>query len=131
MGTHLPGFFLSYFYVFQMAAVFQGNPKSVCRRITVFLLKGYSAFPAKEINAIFELISKYLIRAGWFGGICMSGPVDEKVTQAVLMTAKDGRLSCTAARKLAADLQVSPGKIGEACDLLKIKIHSCELGCFK
>lgn len=61
----------------------------------------------------------------------MSDPVDERVKQAVLKTAGGGRLSCTAARKLAADLQVSPGKIGEACNRLKIKIHSCELGCFR
>ncbi len=61
----------------------------------------------------------------------MSGSVDEKIIETVLKQVKDGRLSCTAARKLAEDLRVTPGEIGEACNQLKIKIHSCELGCFK
>lgn len=61
----------------------------------------------------------------------MSVPVDEKIIQAVLKSVKDGRLSCTMARKLAGDLRVTPGEIGEACNQLKIKIHACELGCFK
>lgn len=61
----------------------------------------------------------------------MTAPVDEKIIKAVLKSAKDGRLSCTLARKLAADLGVTPGEIGDACNQLKIKIHACELGCFK
>jgi len=44
--------------------------------------------------------------------------------------AKDGRISCTSARRLAEDLGVSVREIGRLCDELKIKIHSCELGCF-
>lgn len=56
---------------------------------------------------------------------------DDKISQAVLKEAKDGRISCTAARKLARELQVSPREIGDACNRLKIKIHACELGCFK
>lgn len=55
---------------------------------------------------------------------------DNKINQAVLKAAKNGRLSCSAARKLAEDLNVSPREIGDACNDLKIKIHSCELGCF-
>lgn len=55
---------------------------------------------------------------------------DEKIRQAVLKAARDGRLSCAAARKLARELQVPPKEIGAACNHLKIKIHSCELGCF-
>ena len=61
----------------------------------------------------------------------MSVMEEDRIREAVLKTAVNGRLSCTAARKVAAELQVSPGKIGEACNQLKIKIHSCELGCFK
>ncbi|MFZ5647725.1 MAG: hypothetical protein ACOY30_08935 [Bacillota bacterium] len=60
----------------------------------------------------------------------MTDQADDKIIQAVLKAAKDGRLSCTAARKLAGELQVSPRIIGEACNQLKIKIHACELGCF-
>lgn len=61
----------------------------------------------------------------------MPGMEEDKVREALIRAAQNGRLSCTAARKLARDLGVSPGKIGEVCNALKIKIHACELGCFK
>jgi len=60
----------------------------------------------------------------------MQSKETEKIRQAVIDAARDGRLSCTTARKLARELQVSPREIGQACDELKIKIHACELGCF-
>lgn len=44
--------------------------------------------------------------------------------------ARDGRISCTSARKLAQDCGISVREVGRLCDELKIKIHSCELGCF-
>ncbi|MFZ5597083.1 MAG: hypothetical protein ACOY31_08745 [Bacillota bacterium] len=55
---------------------------------------------------------------------------EEKIRDAVLKSSKDGRLSCTAARRLAADLNVTPKEVGEVCNQMKIKIVSCELGCF-
>lgn len=55
---------------------------------------------------------------------------DERIREAVLKAARDGRLSCTMARMLARDLEVTPRAIGEACNQLKIKIKECELGCF-
>lgn len=60
----------------------------------------------------------------------MPGPEEEKIREAILKIAKTGRISCTEARKLARDLQVNPKEIGVACNELKIKIYSCELGCF-
>lgn len=44
--------------------------------------------------------------------------------------AKDNRISCTVARQLSEDLQVSPLEVGEMCDELNIRIFACELGCF-
>lgn len=44
--------------------------------------------------------------------------------------AEDNRISCSMARKLAEDLQVSPRQIGTMCDELNIRIFACELGCF-
>lgn len=41
-----------------------------------------------------------------------------------------GRISCTEARKAAEKLNVKLGDMGELCDDAKLKIHSCELGCF-
>ncbi|MDO7785666.1 hypothetical protein [Desulforamulus aquiferis] len=55
---------------------------------------------------------------------------DEKLVQAVREGAKEGKLSCTAARKIAGEFKVPPKVIGDICDLNKIKIKACELGCF-
>lgn len=55
---------------------------------------------------------------------------EERIREAVLKAAREGKLSCTMARKLAGELKVTPKEVGEACDKLKIKIHTCELGCF-
>ncbi|MBN1879976.1 hypothetical protein JW823_07690 [bacterium] len=43
----------------------------------------------------------------------------------------DEKLTCASALKIAAELKVSPRVIGEAANRLKIKIASCQLGCFK
>lgn len=52
------------------------------------------------------------------------------VLEAVKRTATEGRMSCTAARKLAEELKVPVRVVGEAADELKVKIKACELGCF-
>ncbi|SFH30045.1 hypothetical protein SAMN05660649_04661 [Desulfotomaculum arcticum] len=54
----------------------------------------------------------------------------EAIKAALSKAAQEGKLSCTAARKLAADLGVSPKEIGKVADELEIKIFACELGCF-
>ncbi|MGI6491099.1 MAG: hypothetical protein GX949_04650 [Peptococcaceae bacterium] len=56
--------------------------------------------------------------------------VSSEVLEALKSAAGDGKISCTAARKLAADLKVPVGVVGAAADQLKIKIIACELGCF-
>lgn len=56
--------------------------------------------------------------------------VTAEVLEAVKKAAKEGKISCTAARKLAEEFKVAPRVVGEACDTLKIKIKACELGCF-
>jgi len=53
-----------------------------------------------------------------------------EVLEAVKKAAKDGRITCTAARRVAGELKVTPKVVGEAADALKIKITACELGCF-
>lgn len=55
---------------------------------------------------------------------------NEKIVQSVKEAAKDGRLSCTMARKIASQYNVTPKTVGDICDQLKIKIKACELGCF-
>lgn len=56
--------------------------------------------------------------------------IASEVLEAVKKTAKEGRISCTVARKLAEELKVPVRVVGEAADELKVKIKSCELGCF-
>lgn len=58
------------------------------------------------------------------------GEPEQRILDAVKQAARDNRLSCTQARRLADELEVPPKVIGDACDALKIKIKACELGCF-
>jgi len=52
--------------------------------------------------------------------------LEKKVQEA----AKQGRLACAVALRLADELGVPPREIGRAADRLGIKIVGCQLGCF-
>ncbi|MGE5416137.1 MAG: hypothetical protein ACM3UZ_05120 [Acidobacteriota bacterium] len=54
----------------------------------------------------------------------------DQIVEQLQKNAENGKISCTAARKMAEELKVSPRDVGAVCDELKIKIFSCELGCF-
>ncbi len=54
----------------------------------------------------------------------------EKLGEAIRSVSIGGRLSCEQAHALAKELKVSLREIGELCNELKIKISSCQLGCF-
>ncbi|WP_418791663.1 hypothetical protein [Phosphitispora sp. TUW77] len=56
--------------------------------------------------------------------------IPDKVLEAVKDAAPEGRLSCADAHALAKRLDVELLIIGKAADELKIKIKSCQLGCF-
>ncbi len=59
---------------------------------------------------------------------------DEKLVEAIAAAAQevDGkmRLACADAFRVAADLEVSLGAIGQVCNQRDIKIARCQLGCF-
>ena len=42
----------------------------------------------------------------------------------------EGKLPCAVAFKIAKKLKVAPKEVGDAANELKIKIASCQLGCF-
>jgi hypothetical protein len=42
----------------------------------------------------------------------------------------NGKLPCAVAFRIAKKLKVSPKQVGDAANSLKIKISSCQLGCF-
>jgi hypothetical protein len=61
--------------------------------------------------------------------------MNEKEILEVLITyceEKDGKkyLTCDIAHKLASDLKVELSIIGKLCNINKIKIKGCQLGCF-
>ena len=49
----------------------------------------------------------------------------------ILRTAKDGNIDCVQALAIAKKFEVPPKEIGAEIDKLGIKIHNCQLGCFK
>ena len=54
----------------------------------------------------------------------------EKIIEAIRSGTVNNRLSCEKAHELSSALQVPLREIGDLCNELKIKISSCQLGCF-
>jgi hypothetical protein len=59
-----------------------------------------------------------------------SAKIDDKVIEEVKKKAVGGKLPCAAARQIAEELGVSYRDVGEAADVLHVKITGCQLGCF-
>jgi LAO/AO transport system kinase len=57
-------------------------------------------------------------------------PNNDQIVQKLREVATDGKITCTEALKLAEELKVDPSEIGKLCDEEKVKIVSCQLGCF-
>ncbi|MDJ0765526.1 MAG: hypothetical protein QNJ97_21270 [Myxococcota bacterium] len=55
---------------------------------------------------------------------------DKAIAQAILERAKETKISCKAAEKIAAALGVSMEQVGQTADLLEIQIDKCQLGLF-
>jgi hypothetical protein len=56
----------------------------------------------------------------------MNSELDKKIKASLV----DGKLPCAAAFQIAQQSNVTTKDIGEACNRLKIKVRSCQLGCF-
>lgn len=54
----------------------------------------------------------------------------EQLVEAVRNAAVANRLSCEKAHELGKELGVPLGEIGAVCNDLKIRITTCQLGCF-
>ena len=54
----------------------------------------------------------------------------EEIISKLKEAAKDGKIPCAMAFKIAKDCGVSTKEIGNLLNQLKIKISSCQLGCF-
>jgi hypothetical protein len=56
----------------------------------------------------------------------MNAELEKKIQESLV----NGKLPCPAAFQIARDYKVTTKEIGEACNRLKIKVSSCQLGCF-
>ncbi len=56
---------------------------------------------------------------------------DNDIKQLIMERQRDNRISCKAAIAIADETETPRQKIGKILDQMKIKIHSCQLGCFK
>ncbi len=54
----------------------------------------------------------------------------EEIKARIKAAAPEGRITCSAAFHLAADLGISRAEMGQFLDELRIKITKCQLGCF-
>lgn len=55
---------------------------------------------------------------------------EEEIAIRIRETAKDGKIACALAMKIAAENKISNKEMGELLNRLKIKITHCQLGCF-
>jgi hypothetical protein len=55
---------------------------------------------------------------------------EEEISVKIREAAKDGKIACAMAMKIAAENKISNKQMGELLNRLKIKIAQCQLGCF-
>jgi len=55
---------------------------------------------------------------------------DSQLRDLIMEKQSNGRMSCKTACDIADQAGISRRKIGRLLDDMKIKIHSCQLGCF-
>lgn len=55
---------------------------------------------------------------------------DSEIKKLIMMKQSNSRISCKAAMEIADETGAQKSKIGRLLDEMKIKIHSCQLGCF-
>jgi hypothetical protein len=54
----------------------------------------------------------------------------EKLTEKAKALSKDGKISCKQALKLAEEEGISSRDLGNLLNEIKVKVASCQLGCF-
>ena len=55
----------------------------------------------------------------------------EELYQAILKRAQDDKISCRQCFEIAKECDASLKVVGEVCNENKVKVHACQLGCFK
>jgi len=59
-----------------------------------------------------------------------NGDVEKALEEEMRSSLASGKLPCAAAFRIAKKFKVAPKEVGDAANRLKIKIASCQLGCF-
>ncbi len=54
----------------------------------------------------------------------------EQLIERVKAESKNGKIACRQALKIASEADMSPKAVGDVLNELKIKIMTCQLGCF-
>jgi hypothetical protein len=90
------------------------------RRVRFHLrdLFDFFVFPGGHLCYIFSKVLR--------GGIMKEEEISVKIREA----AKDGKIACALAMKIAAENKISNKEMGELLNRLKIKVAHCQLGCF-
>jgi arginyl-tRNA synthetase len=60
----------------------------------------------------------------------VAGMENKALEQEIKASLVNGKLPCAVAFRIAKKLKVSPREVGDVANELKIKISSCQLGCF-
>ena len=60
----------------------------------------------------------------------LSRKLDPLTARAIMHEVKDGTITCAACFNVAAELSLPPSRVGNAVDLLSVKIVKCQLGLF-
>ena len=68
--------------------------------------------------------------AGHYRAKHPTAKLDPKIAEAIKQKTEDGRITCSAAHKIAGELNVSPADVGVAIDLLETRLKKCQLGLF-
>ncbi len=55
----------------------------------------------------------------------------EQIDERVKKLAVNNKVTCVKLLDLANELQIAPSEVGKSADRLKLKIISCQLGCFE
>jgi hypothetical protein len=55
---------------------------------------------------------------------------NNKLEMEIQKSLVNGRMPCATAFRIAKDFKIAPKEVGLACNKLKVKISSCQLGCF-
>ncbi len=56
---------------------------------------------------------------------------ENRIRELIMSKQSDGRISCRQAFRVAEEAGVSTLEVGRLLNEMEIKIHSCQLGCFK